>query len=173
MKRHVFFILFLISVLEISAQEGYPVPPHSPHRLFYIQHANNHNTYVYEANFLSGKNLSDDEPIKIHRINYKKGGIKEELSNLQRRMAYGISFVKTAANTFDFTLAAYPAKKLVLKVSNDAIPYVTVFINGRNIILRRMFLFCNKLGTGVSSINFYGKDAATGREVTENFEVDN
>jgi hypothetical protein len=90
---------------------------------------------------------------------------------IQRKMAYGVECIKIAANTFDFTLAAYPAKKFTLKVSNDASPHVTVFINGKNIILNRMFLFCNKLGTGVSSINFYGKDAMTGKEITENFVV--
>jgi len=171
MKKSVFFVMFLVSAMLCNAQDGYPVPPHTNGRLFYIQHANNHNTFVYDANLLSGKKISDDEPIKVHRINYKKGGIKEELSGLQRKMAYGVECIKIAANTFDFTLAAYPAKKFTLKVSNDNSPHVTVFINGKNIILNRMFLFCNKLGTGVSSINFYGKDALTGKEITENFVV--
>lgn len=170
MKRSVFLFMFLVSVLVCGAQEGYPVPPHTNGRLFYIQHANNHNTFVYDANLLSGKTISESEPIKVHRLNYKKGGIKEELSNLQRKMAYGVECIKTAANTFDFTLAAYPSKKFTLKMYEDNL-HVTVYINGKNIILRRMFLFCNKLGTGVSSINFYGKDALTGKEITENFVV--
>ncbi|MDV6168435.1 DUF4833 domain-containing protein [Flavobacterium sp. DG1-102-2] len=171
MRNSLLFILFMAVVTGCNAQEGYPVPPHTNGRLFYIQHANNHNTFVYDANLLSGKKVSDAEPIKVHRINYKKGGIKEELSGLQRKMAYGVECIKTAANTFDFTLAAYPAKKFTLKVGGEASPHVTVFINGKNIILNRMFLFCNKLGTGVSSINFYGKDALTGKEITENFVV--
>jgi hypothetical protein len=166
MKKLLLLALLLISFSATIAQEGYPVPPHNPSRLFYIQHANNHNTFVYDANFL-GKTLSDNEPIKIYRINYKKGGIKEELTNMQRKMAYGINFVKTAVNTYEFTLAAYPEKKLFLKVNDEKDPHVTVHINGKNIILRRMFLYCNKLGTGVSAINFYGKDAATKKEVIE------
>lgn len=165
MKKLLFLVLFLVSAMSFG-QEGYPVPPHNPSRLFYIQHANNHNTFVYDANFL-GKSLRDDDPIKVYRINYKKGGIEEELTNMQRKMAYGVEVIKTAINTFEFTLAAYPAKKLILKVNNSNNPYVTVYINGKHIILRRMFLFCNKLGTGVSSINFYGKDASTLKEVTE------
>lgn len=167
MKKSLFLVLLLVSSTVGFAQEGYPVPPHNPFRLFYIQHANNHNTFVYDANFM-GKALSDAEPIKVYRINYKKGGIKEELTNMQRKMAYGVEFIKTAVNTFEFTLAAYPAKKLILKVNNTNNPHVTVFINGKNIILRRMFLFCNKLGTGVSSINFYGKDINTQKDVMEN-----
>ncbi len=165
MKKLLPLVLLLMAAASV-AQEGYPVPPHAPGRLFYIQHANNHNTFVYDAN-LSGKAISEKEPIKIYRLNYKKGGVKEDLTNMQRKMAYGIDFVKTAVNTFEFTLAAYPAKKLVLKMTEGSKPSVTVLINGKNIILRRMFLFCNKLGTGVSSINFYGKDAATHKEVIE------
>jgi len=171
MKKSVFLMLLLVTSITSIAQEGYPVPPHNPYRLFYIQHANNHNTFVYDANFL-GKSLSDAEPIKIYRINYKKGGIKEELTNMQRKMAYGVEFMKTAVNTFEFTLAAYPAKKLILKVANPENPHVTVLVNGKNIILRRMFLFCNKLGTGVASINFYGKDASTQKEVIEKLVLD-
>jgi hypothetical protein len=165
MKKLLSLFLFLASATGFG-QEGYPVPPDNPLRLFYIQHANNHNTFVYDANF-TGKAIKDDEPIKVYRINYKKGGVEEELTTMQRKMAYGVEVLKTALNTFEFTLAAYPAKKLILKVNNANDPYVTVYINGRHIILRRMFLFCNKLGTGVSSINFYGKDAATHKDVIE------
>jgi hypothetical protein len=34
-----------------------------------------------------------------------------------------------------------------------------------------MFLNCNKLGSNVLSIDFYGKDTATGKEIKENFIV--
>jgi len=171
MKKEVFLFLFLVAVATGFAQDNYPVPPHNPGRLFYIQHANNHNTFVYDANLQSSKSFDSDSPINVYRINYKKGGIKEELSGLQRKMAYGVSITRAAANLFDFTLAAYPTKKFTLKLSNEGTPHVTVFINGKNIVLRKMFLYCNKLGTAVSSINFYGKDAVTGKEITENFVV--
>lgn len=171
MKRDIFLVLFLVSAVLCSAQDGYPVPPHNPGRLFYIQHANNHNTFVYDANLLNSKSLNTESPINVYRLNYKKGGIKEELSGLQRKMAYGVSITRAAVNLFDFTLAAYPGKKFTLKLSNEGTPHVTVFINGKNIVLRKMFLYCNKLGTAVSSINFYGKDASTGKDITENFIV--
>lgn len=173
MKIAVFLVLFLVSAAACSAQDGYPVPPHNPGRLFYIQHANNHNTFVYDANLLNSKSLNANSPINVYRLNYKKGGVKEELSGLQRKMAYGVSITKAAANLFDFTLAAYPAKKFTLKLNNEGNPHVVVFINGKNIVLRKMFLYCNKLGTTVSSINFYGKDVVTGKEITENFVVKN
>ncbi|MHA3788034.1 DUF4833 domain-containing protein [Flavobacterium hauense] len=171
MKNIIFFVAVMVSLAMCPMQDGYPVPPDSPLRLFYIQHANNHNTFVYDANFVSGKFLKDSDPINVYRINYKKGGIKEELTSMQRKMAYGVEFTKTGSNSFDFTLAAYPSKKMSLKLCNANVPRVCVQINGKNIHLKRMFLYCNKLGTSVSSINFYGKDATTGKDVTENFAL--
>ncbi|PZR23408.1 MAG: hypothetical protein DI539_03020 [Flavobacterium psychrophilum] len=171
MKNIIFFVSVMISLAMCPLQDGYPVPPDCPSRMFYIQHANNHNTFVYDANFTASKAIKDADPIHVYRINYKKGGIKEELTNMQRKMAYGVEFTKTGCNTFDFTLAAYPSKKMTLKLCGENNPRVSVHINGKTIHLKRMFLFCNKLGTSVSSINFYGKDAVSGREVTENFAI--
>lgn len=171
MKNILFFVSVMISLAMCPIQEGYPTPPDCPTRLFYIQHANNHNTFVYDANLTSAKSLKETEPIHVYRLNYKKGGVKEELTNMQRRMAYGVDVKKTGSNTFDFSLAAYPAKKMTLKLGNENTPRVTVTVNGKTLHLKKMFLFCNKLGTSVSSINFYGKDAASGKEVTENFAL--
>lgn len=171
MKNIIFFVSVMVSLAMCPLQDGYPVPPDCPSRMFYIQHSNGHNTFVYDANFASGKALLENDPIHVYRINYKKGGVKEELTSMQRRMAYGVEFAKTGSNTFDFTLAAYPSKKMTLKLCNQNNPRVSVHINGKTIHLKRMFLFCNKLGTSVSSINFYGKDAASGKDITENYAI--
>jgi hypothetical protein len=168
------FLLVLISLLQFAfsnPQQEYPVPPAAPGHLFYIQHSNNHNTFVYDANFTSPKKLNETEPVKVYRITYTKGGIKEELNPIQRRLAYGIDFNKTGTNTFDCTLAAYPAKKLALKLHADGKPYVTVTVNGKNIVLKKMFLLVNKTGTSVIHIDFYGKDS-TGKEIKERFIIE-
>jgi hypothetical protein len=171
MKRIVFVFIFLLLVQANRAQEAYPTPPDAHSRLFYIQHNKSTNTFVYDANFSAKKQLNETEPVKVYRLTYTKGGIKEELSNLQRKMAYGVTIIKSSATTCDFILAAYPSKTLQLKLHADGKPYVTVNINGKNIILHKMFLNCNKLGSNVLSIDFYGKDTATGKEIKENFIV--
>jgi len=156
----------------MSAQDGYPEPRAGAERLFYIQHSNNHNTYVYEANFSSPEKLDSAEPVKIHIVAYTKGGIKQPLSHMQRKLAYGIDFTKGADNCFKFNLVSYPEKSLTLKLNAEGKPYVTVNVNGKTIILKRMFLFNNKTGTKVFSINFYGKDLVTGKEVVEKMNID-
>jgi hypothetical protein len=40
-------------------------------RLFYIQHSDNHNTYVYDANIKAGI-IDSSQPINAYRIVYTK-----------------------------------------------------------------------------------------------------
>ena len=166
MKNHFLLILFIISMPACLAQDGYPEPPDSHKRLFYIQHSKNHNTYVYDANIISNTNIKDSDPIDVYQIDYKKDGTREELTGLQRKMAYGITFNKVGENKFEFTLAAYPEKILTLAMQSGK-PVVTVNINGKEMVLERMFLHCNALGTNVSKIDFYGRDVKTHRDLAE------
>ncbi len=167
-KYYILFVAFL-SILCVSwDQERYPTPPACKGRLFYIQHSNGINTFVYDANFISGGRLSETKPINVSRLNYEdKDGQREELSNMQRKMAYGVDATKTGDNKFDFTLAAYPQKKLSLNVKSCGTPSVHININGQDMVLHKMFLHCNKLGTNVSLIDFYGKDPKTGKAVKQ------
>ncbi|AXG73062.1 DUF4833 domain-containing protein [Flavobacterium arcticum] len=164
-------ILIIITCLFVqltNAQSDYPVPPLKANNLFYIQHSNNHNTYVYDADIKNGK-LDDKGPVIVYRIVYTKGGIKEDLTVIQRKMAYGVELDKTSEKSCTFTLAAYPQKKLVLEVDKNKEPYVTVSVNGKSIILKKMFLFTNKTGTKVDYIDFYGKDKLKGKDIVERF----
>jgi hypothetical protein len=47
----------------------------TPTRLFYIQHSDNHNTYVYDANIKAGI-IDSSQPINTYRIVYTQNGIK-------------------------------------------------------------------------------------------------
>lgn len=169
MQKKLTILLILFTGLML-AQHNYPTPPDAKTRLFYIQHSNNHNTFVYDAN-LTGKKLNTADPVAVYRLTYTKGGIKEELSNMQRKMAYGVTLVSAEAASCSFTLAAYPAKKIFVKLGKDGDPVATVNINGRSILLNKMFLLANKLGTSVEYIDFYGKDAATGKDIKERMYI--
>ncbi len=167
MKKTLIIIICLFIQLA-NAQSGYPVPPLKANNLFYIQHSNNHNTYVYDAGIKSGK-LNSVEPVVVYRIVYTKGGIKDDLTAIQRKMAYGVELDMADEKSCTFTLAAYPEKKLKLEIDKNKKPYVTVSINGKDIILKKMFLFTNRTGTKVQYIDFYGKDTIKGKDVVERF----
>ncbi len=164
-------ILFFLAKDAIS-QVDYPKPTPNPNHLFYIQHNANHNTFVYDANFAKPGQLSDTEPVTIYRVMYTEGGIKKELSMAQRTFAYGLKTKKLGKNIFECSLVSYPQQKLYLKVSRSGIPYVETTVNGKKMMLNRMFLQAKPGSSGLSLqpqyILFYGKDAAR-KDVVEKF----
>ena len=167
-------LLFFISIIS-QAQNTHPIPEKSASHLFYIQHSQNHNTFVYEANFRN-KKIEETEPIKIHRIAYTKGGEKEELTKMQRNLAYGIEIKKLKENHYEFTLVSYPEKKLYLEMNSKGKLQVRTTINGKKLILHKMFLSIKKgvsIKPKIEYIDFYGLCIDTGKEIKERFYVKN
>lgn len=170
--KNIYFLLLCFSIVA-QAQKGYPNPEKNANHLFYIQHSQNHNTFVYEANF-SNKKFSAIEPIKIHRIAYTKGGVKEELTKMQRNLAYGIEFKKIKEYHYEFCLVSYPDKKLYLEINEDGKPFVRTTVNGKKMTLHKMFLNMQKgvsIKPKVESIDFTGTEDATQKEIKERFLV--
>jgi Domain of unknown function (DUF4833) len=169
MKNICYFLLFIS--ITTQAQKGYPTPAKAENHLFYIQHSQNHNTFVYEANF-TNKKFDDIEPIKIHRIAYTNGGAKEELTKIQRKLAYGIEIQKLKENHYEFSLVSYPEKKLYLELSSKGKPHVRTTVNGKKMILHKMFLSMDKsngLKPKIEYIDFHGTDTESGKEIKERF----
>lgn len=171
--KKLFLFLFVFTPVLLQAQSGYPTPPAALLRLFYIQHSNNHNTFVYDAKLSGQSKLDVADPIEVFRLTYEKSknGLREELTPVQRKMAYGVELLSVQTGQCEFTLAAYPAKKLLLRIAKDGKPYVMANINGKNIVVRRLYLQMGALRTNVQYIDFYGKDAATGKEVSERLMI--
>ena len=170
--KKIYFLLLFISIT-LQSQTMHPNPEKGPNHLFYIQHSQNHNTFVYEANFNS-KNINKSEPIKIHRIAYTKGGVKEELTKVQRNMAYGIDIKKIKENQFEFSLVSYPEKKLYLEINSKGTAQVKTTINGKKMILNKIFLNMQPgiwIKPKVKSIDFYGIELETDKEIKERFYV--
>lgn len=161
MKQYfLFFALFFSFIL--NAQDGYPVPPKSANRLFYIQHNENKNTFVYDAVFSSKDILDANNPVDIYRILYAENGEKKSLTAIQKKLAYGLDIEKVEKNVYHLTLVSYPKQKLILKLDAHKNPIVETTVNNKLITLNRVFLKQKKGTTGISVkldyILFYGKD---------------
>ncbi len=169
MKSLMYICLFFISFI-VKAQDGYPTPPKSENRLFYIQHNENTNTFVYDANFSSKGILNETSPIDVYRILYASNGEKKTLTSVQRKLAYGVNTKKISKNVFQLTLVSYPSHKLTLKLDSSNKPIVQTTINNKLITLNRVFLKQKKGTTGLAVkldyIMFYGKDK-NGKSVQE------
>lgn len=169
MKNFLIFFSILFSYV-VNAQQGYPVPPKAENRLFYIQHNENKNTFVYDAVFSGKGTLDMDNPVDIYRILYAENGEKKPLTSIQKKLAYGLDIKKVEKNIYHLTLVSYPSQKLTLKLDSHKNPIVQTTVNNKLITLNRVFLKQKKGTAGISVkldyILFYGKDK-NGKSVEE------
>jgi hypothetical protein len=176
MNRFSLFILFLcmgLSSLAIPA-ERFPTPPDSPIRLFYIQRSSNANTVIYDANLLANKSLNAKDPVHTYWIRYGEKGQKEELTTIQRTLAYGLytDAIKAEPNTFEGYFLAYRKRKFVVKIDSRGTPMALFPINGKLQILKRVFVSVDEshMMPSVNYIELFGKDPITGKDVYERFK---
>ncbi|WP_372766459.1 DUF4833 domain-containing protein [Lutibacter sp.] len=156
------------------SQNDYPEPAKTTTRLFYIQHSNNHNTYVYDAN-ITGEMIDSSQPINEYRIVYTENGAKKPLSKMQKKLAYGMILLESLPNLFKLRLAASEKIHFYLNYDESAGAKIYVTINKHKMYLDKIFI---QLKDGVFGINtkaeyvlFYGKDYDSNKSVTETFVI--
>lgn len=176
MNRFLYLILLISFLLEAKAipSDRFPTPPDSPIRLFYIQRSSNANTVVYDANLLANKSLNPKSPVHTYWIRYGEKGQKEELTTIQRTLAYGLytDVLRTEANAFEGYFLAYRKRKFVVKLDPRGNPIALFPINGKLQVLKRVFVSVNEttMMTTVNYIELFGKDQTTGKDVYERFK---
>ena len=168
--KALFSVVVILSAVCAYGQAGYPIPPNSDTRLFYIQHSNNYNTYVYDAKMKDTTILAED-PLDIYRIVYTEGGKKKPLSGIQRKMAYGMEVKYLGRNSFEMNLAASNKLKFYLILNSNARPVVYINVNNRKMYLDKVFIKIKDGSFGLrvkaEYVLFTGKDFSTGEPVTE------
>lgn len=170
--KHTFLISIICSLLFCAnAQHNYPIPTPNAASLFYIQHSDNHNTYVYEA-VIKGKLLDSIEPISVHRKMYTKNGETEPLNALQRAMAYGVESKKLRTNFYEVRIVSFKQMPFYLMLNNKNKPVVFATVNNKKMYIDHIFLQI-KTGSGISIKPAYaiftGKNFSTGAKITEKF----
>lgn len=173
----IYIELFLPLLLWVNfsyGQNGYPVPEKSSTHLFYIQHSDNHNTYVYDAK-MKNQMIRKEDPLDIYRIVYTEGGKKMPLTTVQRTMAYGMDVKYLKNNLFEMSLAASRKIKFYLTLNAGGKPRVYITVNDRKMYLENMFIkLSNSMFTPKADyILFYGTDFTTGKTVSEKVFKDN
>tara|TARA_R110002049_G_scaffold260502_1_gene436411 strand:- start:901 stop:1431 length:531 start_codon:yes stop_codon:yes gene_type:complete len=168
-------LCIFFSCCAATAQNNYPIPEKTPNQLFYIQHSNNHNTYVYDYNSKNGV-IDPKNPIHEYRISYTEGGERQELSTIQRKMAYGMTLLNTTPNILTFRLAATDKVLLYLERNKNGKPKVYVTLNDCKIYLDKMFVQLKeglfKTNIEVDYILFYGSGTNNKEQIIERLEID-
>lgn len=174
MKRICTFILFLSVAGALRAQDTYPVPPLIGDNLFYIQRSGNHNTIVYDANLTADKKFNSKKPVNIYWIRYTNGGVKEDLTFIQRNLAYGLSSKSLNNNAFEFHFVSYAKKNFLLYLDASGKPCAKLEVNGTQMVVRRIFLSIEEksrwtLAPKIEYVEFFGTDPYTGKSLYEKF----
>lgn len=151
-----------------EAVDTFPIPRLNPRSLFYVQRTPNTNTIMYELNMKDGV-VNDDNPVHVYWIRYAEGGKTAELSFIQRKFAYGVKVSKVATEKYRLLFAAYDKIPFYLMKSTAGIFHTYVELDGRMIVLNRLYIRIDPGGTfwapNVKYVEFKGIEVATGKEV--------
>ncbi len=174
MKIILSFYLIFFCLFSGYSQNDYPEPAKTTTRLFYIQHSNNQNTYVYDAN-IKGEIIDSSQPINEYRIVYTENGIKKPLSRIQKKLAYGMILLESEPNLFKLRLAATKIIYFYLNYDESEGARIYVTVNKHKMYLDKMFI---QLKDGIMGINvkveyvlFYGEDYDSDKPVIEKVVV--
>jgi hypothetical protein len=176
MKGFKWLVVFcgIVPWMTYAQTQRFPIPAPSANRLFYIQRSSNANTVIYDANLLPNKSLNPKDPVYTYWIRYDEKGQKEELSTIQRTLAYGLytNPIASDPNTFEGYFLAYRKRKFVVKLDAKGNPMALFPINNKLQILKRVYVSVDETHfmPGVYYIELFGKDPVTGKDVYERFK---
>lgn len=167
-------MLLLFSGMTAVAQER-RVVPNEPHQLFYLNRDPDNNTVVYQLNLEDGE-VDADQPVNVYWIRYAEGGERQELTFVQRKMAYGVSHKAMPDGGFELRLAAYKDHPLWLAYSKKEKRYrVYTTITGRQAVLERIYVRIDggsMLNPNILYIELIGYDTATKERISEQVKPD-
>ncbi len=158
----------------IEPQDTFPVPRGNAKQLFYLQRTANTNTIICELNYEKNGEIDESDPVHVFWIRYPEGGMKKELSYIQRIFAYGIKSQKLAKDSFRLNFVSYKKRPLTLMRSPKDNQYkVYVTINDKQAVLTRIFIKVDG-GTfwspNVVYMEMKGYDEYTGKELMQRFK---
>jgi phosphatidylglycerophosphate synthase len=151
-----------------EAVDTFPVPKFNNRTQFYVQRTPNTNTIMYELNMKNGV-LDDDNPVHVYWIRYTEGGGTQELSFIQRKFAYGVKVSKIAEEKYKLLFAAYDKLPFYLMKSTAGIFHTYVELDGKMMVLNRIYIRIDPGGTfwspNVKYVEFKVTDVQSGKTV--------
>jgi hypothetical protein len=180
MKGYIFLICrlafgFLLAAPSTYSQDSlkFPTPAGNPNQLFFLQRSQNINTVIYELNVKNGQ-VDTAEPVHIFWICYAEKGQREELTEVQRKYAYGLSTKRIAKDHFELSFLANKKYSLDLKKGPDNKYHMYNSINQKQVIFSKIYIQIHG-GTlfkpNLEYVVLTGIDPDTGSEVSEKKKI--
>lgn len=165
--------LFLISLIALSIRSGIFAQNQKDVVLFTLGRSLNRNQVIYAAN-IEGEKFNLENPISVYWKMLEKNGEKEELTFLEKKMAYGIDILKNSSDEVIFKSKAIPQKTITVnfkKSKDESAPIATTEIDGTAAQLTRVYVSVKDRGAisvpKVLSLEFHGFSLVDGRGIVE------
>lgn len=140
-----------------------------PKKLFIIERSKNANIVRYDAQFTDEGDLDPDKPVVAYWILHEEEGQREELSWIQRKMAYGFK-TRPAPSGEGYIMEMKPLPKRELRIKKvEGNAQAQLDIDGRPAVLEKIYVDSEEGWTGpkVNYVKLFGRDLETGEERTE------
>jgi hypothetical protein len=161
---HPFAMLALVAVLGFadSASAGA-----AQRGLFHIARSKNQNIVYYDIRLDRAGRLDRRDPVDAYWRLHAENGRREELSWLERKLAYGHEVEAVSEQGFTLRLAALDARKIAVQLQQGRYR-ATTSIRGQQAILTRIYVRTNEaIVPKVLSVDLHGSDPVTGHPLTE------
>ena len=138
-------------------------------RLFCIERSKNANVVCYDVCLKNDGSIDPSHPLDAYWILHAKKGQHEELSWLERRLAYGYEIVGDVKRTgFDFRLKAFPKRPIAVRRPDHSYLAETT-LSHRPARLQSVYVATREsaLVPKVLYVLIRGKDLRTGQELVE------
>ncbi len=135
-------------------------------RLFQIDRSKNRNIVCYDVNLENGA-LNLDNPLEVYWIRHEEGGMKKDLSFLQRKLAYGYKVVDKGQNEATVKLIAYDRQNLrICRLGSQWVALTT--IKGQECILSAIYVKAKSTNSlSVEYVELRGKSVSRGTMISE------
>jgi hypothetical protein len=169
MTRLVFGIILIIPKAYSQDSLKFPTPSGNPSQLFFLQRSQNTNTVIYELNFKDGV-MDTVEPVHIFWICYAEHGQREELTEIQRKRAYGLETKHITKEHYELRFLANKKYVLDLMKGPDHKFHIYNMINQKQVIFSKIYLQLHGgtlFSPNIEYVVLTGIDPASGTEVSE------
>jgi len=137
----------------------YPTPPEDKDLLFFIQRNQNTDTIVYRVNRNLDGLINQHLPMEAYWIRYTEGGIRNELNEIQSKLAYGYQSDAISQDLYSFQFVSYHELTFYISKTSDGEGYQTIYQDdGMNIVLDHIYVYADEMGVFpvVKYIELYG-----------------
>ena len=148
-------------VLALLAEPGGAVAADQP--LFIIERSKNANVVHYDARLGADGQLDPAQPVIAYWIMLAQDSRREELSWIEKKMAYGFDLKPAAVtNEYRMTMVAAPDRLITVK-RVGGVARAELIMAGRPALLEKMYINSTERLTGpkVHYIELHGKDLQT------------